>query len=560
MSTIKSTHDLLDQTDHQAPGIPSPNAAGQRSNYCYLFRALADDPEAGRFTGTDDETTVRRLKEFELAFRLPWTPLPALRMRLPAAYTYFGQFMNHDISAPIGGLLVNVGMTPPTGIIGTADPAGLGKEWRADTATILQHFVNEHSEPLTLASLYGDGPQSSDGEVRQLYQEDKRFRLAITSVSNDQTFVDLASVFYATGAPDIPRHNRTPLIADHRNDGNLILCQLHLAFMLVHNKAVTALEGRYRNATDCFREARQLVTLHYHWLILNDFLPKILSKSVLCKPFSEWELRQSEPNTVPMEFTTAAFRFGHSMVGRAYDFNANFSNGGRISTAGASLTQLFNFTSRNNMEQPLGPPLQLPNHWVIDWDRMTCAPKPDPVPGDLQGGAERIDLDFAPDMLNVAGDAQVAEHGSILFRNLLRGFHRRMPFGQRLAEECNVEPLAPDQVREAMPQYRSPSGDYDDPAKAAAGLGFLDETPAWLYFLCEAKMLENGERVGPTASRIIAHTFVGLMRHNPASVLLHEGGAWHPQDSVLKDKYGKALTSLRAFLLYATEGISQAQS
>ena len=206
MSTIKSTHDLLDQTDRQAPGIPDPDAAGQRSNYCYLFKELADDPDAGRFTGTDDETTIQRLKAFEVYMRQPETPLPALFIQLPAAYTYFGQFMNHDISAPIGGLLVNVGMTPPTGIIGTADPAGLCKEWRADTATILKHFVNEHAEPLTLASLYGDGPQSSDSEVRQLYHEDKRFRLAITSVTDDQTFVDAE---HATGAPDIPRHERT---------------------------------------------------------------------------------------------------------------------------------------------------------------------------------------------------------------------------------------------------------------------------------------------------------------------------------------------------------------
>ena len=38
MPTIKSAHDLLDQTDHQAPGRAGPNDDGQRSNYCSLFK------------------------------------------------------------------------------------------------------------------------------------------------------------------------------------------------------------------------------------------------------------------------------------------------------------------------------------------------------------------------------------------------------------------------------------------------------------------------------------------------------------------------------------------
>jgi hypothetical protein len=557
MCAIKITHNLINGT------TPKADAADKaRSFYCYLFNDLANDRTAGLLAGTDETETIRRLRLFVDQTPTPFTPPAPVFMRLPAAYTYFGQFMNHDISAPIGGLLVNVG-DDPAGIIGTVDPAGLEKGWRAETKKIIAHFRNEHTAPLTLGSLYGDGPGSHDPEVAQLYMADgKSFVTAKTSRATPESFVEMKhdpqSVIYALNAPDIPRRMdatgtvNLPLIADLRNDGNLILCQLHLAFMLVHNKAVIALQEQHADAADCFRAARQLVTLHYHWLILNDYLPNLLSESVLTKPLSHRAPSpEIGPNEVPMEFTTAAFRFGHSMVGRSYDFNANFGSDGRLSTDGASLSQLFNFTSHGNMADLPRSSIQLPDHWVIDWDRMTSATEP--RVGGPASLAEKIDLDFAPDMLNSAGDAQIADHGSIMFRNLMRGFHRRMPFGQKLAEACDIPTLSSKQILRAMQQEPSADGDKDAIAKAAQQLGFLEDTPAWLYFLCESKALESGERVGPTASRIIADTIVSLMHHNPASILNDRHGSWHPGISELKTRDGKPLDTLRAFLMFATE-------
>lgn len=553
MVLIRSAHDLSEPASFTPPPVAGPPRL--RSQYRYLFPDLADDPMAGCFAGTDEAGTIARLKEFEEATRLPLTPPAALLMRLPAAYTYFGQFLNHDISAPIGGIVEDPEAIPPAGVIGTADPPGLGKTWRADRATILARILNEQGNPLMLASLYGDWPDTDDPDIAALYKADgMRFRLARTAVPLKQEFSDIdldpETIVHATGAPDLPRRGRAALIADRRNDGNLILSQLHLAFLRVHNRAVAALQPKLGRGPACFRAARQLVTWHYHWLILNDFLPRLLSRSVLRRPLSEWQPRGGASRAVPMEFTTAAFRFGHSMVGRAYDFNANFGAGGRIARA-ASLTELFRFTSAQNMGHLDGPARQVPDHWVIDWDRMTSGRNLGRRSG--HGGAERIDLSFAPDMLNVAGDATVAEHGSILFRNLLRGFHRRIPFGQKLAEACGVPVLDRDQLRAALPRHVSPSGDFPSPLAAAEALGMLEEMPAWLYMLCESKALERGARVGPTASRIIADTIVGLMLGEDGSLLRQEGGDWHPRDSILRDRNGQALETLRGFLLFSAE-------
>jgi hypothetical protein len=552
MVIIKGQHDLLGKTD--APAPDNGVAKSPRSKYCYLFHDAADLPEAGKFTGMHEQATIDHLKKFENDFIGLRNKDPAFLMRLPAAYTYFGQFLNHDISAP----MLNAKDAPP-GVIGTADPPGLDKKWRADNCDeILNRFVNEHADPMMLGSLYGDGPK--DREVAAFYQPDRKsFCLGVT---DPEGFIDPKAnpgVVHATGAPDIPRALGIPLIADQRNDGNLILSQLHLAFMLVHNKAVKALEEKYPDPAKCFDRARELVTLHYHWLILNDFLPNLLSKSVLAKPLSKWPSRLAKADAnadattkpVPMEFTTAAFRFGHSMVGRSYDFNANFGHGGKISDE-AKLEDLLAFTSKGKMKQPGPNALQLPDHWVIDWDRMTLPPKPALADEDALGGAEKIDLSLTNVMLNAAGDATVDGHGSIVFRNLLRGFHRRIPFGQVLAKACGVDPGNLERALAA--KLAEPDVVFAEFYGMIQQYGMHEDTPAWLYFLLEAQLLEQGERVGPTASQIIADTIVGLMLQNPASVLRHNGGNWHPRDSVLKGKDDKPLDNLRSFLLFASHG------
>jgi hypothetical protein len=557
MPPIASTHNMLDR-DQPRRALLQLRQAQARAKYTYLFPTLANDPMVGCFAGTTPRETSDRLRAFEIATRTPLSDLPVMQMRLPAAYTYFGQFMNHDISAPVGDVVSQDRAAPPSGVIGAVDPPGLDRSRRATAEIILQNFANEHAEPLTLASLYGDGPASADPEVRALYGPDgKRFILGKTRREPERFFTDRskdpARVVHATGAPDIPRKDGLPLIADRRNDENLIVSQLHLALMLFHNKAVAALEPRIADAAQCFAEARALVTRHYQWLILNDYLPQLLSRSVRSEPFARYPSRLTEAHRVPLEFTTAAFRFGHSMVGAAYDFNANFGLNGRLSPEGAKLEELFGFTSHQNMGQSTPGLQELPDHWVIDWDRMTrLLPGTERTPPREFGSAERIDLTFAPDMLNLVGDSNVAVHGSILFRNLMRGFHRRIPFGQHLAAEYHVAPLTEAEVRDALPQEKALSPGEKPLRQVAEDLGLLAETPAWLYFLCEARQRENGERVGATASHIIADTIVGLMRLNPAS-LLNTAKRWHPRQSPLTTPGAEGLTSIRKLLCFAVK-------
>jgi hypothetical protein len=545
---ILSSHNMLDRAG-------PVGVAGSQSPYNYLFPDLAGDQRVGCFQGTTPRQTCDRLRALEEATRVPLSDMPVLQMRLPPSYTYFGQFVNHDISAPTGDVVAQ-GATAPMGVVGAVDPPGLDRRTRADVAVILTHFANEHPEPMMLGSLYGEGPQSADPAIRALYEADgKRFRLGRTRRETDEVLssavVDVGRVVHATGAPDIPRKDGLPLIADQRNDENLIISQFHLALMLFHNKAVAVLEPTHPDPAACFAAARTLVTRHYHWLILNDYLPQLLSPAIK-RPIARYPTHLTEPNRVPLEFTTAAFRFGHSMVSAAYDFNANFGLNGRISTDGALLEELFAFTSRKNMGQNAPGLQELPDHWVIDWNRMTrLLPGRQASPPREFGSAEQIDMTLAPDMLNLVGDSDVAVHGSILFRNLMRGFHRRIPFGQDLARRYGVAPLTEAEVRDALPQEKALAPGAKGLRQRAEEMGLLAETPAWLYFLCEARMREGGQRVGATASHVIADTIIGLMRLNPGS-LLNTGG-WHPRQSPLTTMGAEGLTNIRKFLRFAVK-------
>jgi hypothetical protein len=511
------------------------------ADYCYLFPELANKPDAGLFPGASAEQTLARLTSFEEVYRQHEYPTP--RMQLPPVYTYFGQFINHDLSAP-GATASRRQADTGAAIISGADAPDLGLTKRPGaTAEILAAIYNEHQNPLMLDSLYADGPRSTDPEVRSLYEADGVcFRLAkAQTLSAQQLSVSSIApekVLHRRGAHDIPRDVGKGIawIADRRNDENLIISQLHLALMLLHNKAAAALKADIPAPAERFAAARRELTRHYHWCILNDYLPKLLSGGVLAKVLGV-PPRLPPPGQAPVEFTTAAFRFGHSMVSQRYDFNANFGDGGQVSEA-ATLHELFTFTSHAQMGLFAGVANQLPDHWLASWDRLSR------VSGSPPGGADRIDMRFASGMLNNIRHSGNLLDSSIFFRNVIRGFFRRIAFGQDYARAYGLAPLPPARVLSAMPE------ETRDAAKAA---GIHENTPAWLYFLCEADLLENGERLGPVASHIIADTLTGLIRHHGGSLLELNGRPWHPEDGVLKTRDGKPLDSLRMLLLCAEE-------
>jgi hypothetical protein len=356
-------------------------------------------------------------------------------------------------------------------------------------------------------------------------------------------------------------------IGDLRNDENLIVSQFHLSFLRFHNKVVDAIEANPKAfklqgapAGKKFRVARRLVRHHYQWLVVNDYLktvclPSVVDKVLLGGPKFYKPLKGGEL-FAPLEYSVAAFRFGHTMVRAGYDHNRNFGKPGNVAPF-ASFNLLFTFTGNGHVIDKdditksvpnpfLGQPT-LPFNWIVEWSRFTT--KNDPDEGHY---ARKIDTRLAPPILNMINEGTGTDIQndagkplrqllrSLSQRNLLRGYLLSLPTGQAVAQAMGVTPLTEAELKQG-----------NTPAVTAAleGGGFLANTPLWFYILKEAEIRANGNTLGELGSRIVCETQIGIMRNDRKSYLNVPGG-WDPTEGV-KLPNGDPIVTIRDFFDFA---------
>lgn len=406
---------------------------------------------------------------------------------IPAGMTYLGQFIDHDISR-----------TP-------SDGPGLGTD-----ATVTPGATdNIRTASLDLDSLYGDGPGGSP-----FYEaDDLHFLIGDTfplPEPPDNTPSGLRN--------DLPRDpsNKKARIGDDRNDENLAVAQTHLAFLKFHNKVVDE-EG----PAD-FNAARKTIRQHYQSIVLHDFVPRLVDPKIyddiMANGRTWWMPGKAYGKgklCMPVEFSVAAYRIGHSMVRNRYEWNRVFSNGG--SRQVATLSDLFQFSAVSG--DLAGLPV-LPANWIIDWTRFHDFSGIAGVNNHGQSNMTRpIDTFLALDLGDLPefqGKMPPVEDllRNLAVRNLLRGAQVQLPTGQEIAALINATPLSPNEVA---------SGPHGTIIKDN---GFDEATPLWYYILKEAEVKHNGQHLGEVGSTIVVETFHGLVEGSADSILQETN--WQP--------------------------------
>jgi len=366
---------------------------------------------------------------------------------LAAGYTYLGQFVDHDI---------------------TFDPVS-SLERRNDPDAL----VSFRTPRFDLDSLYGAGPADSPW----LYDQEDPVKLLIghNTGPHDEPV-------------DLPRNQQgRALVGDPRNDVHVILSQLTLGFLRFHNAVVDHLRDQFLPDSELFDEAQRLTRWHYQWMVIEDYLrplvgPDVLDKVLVTDPatgarrarldFFRWK---QEP-FMPVEFSAAAFRFGHSQVRATYQLNATLDP-----------VHIFLPSFDPNPLQHRGGFRPLPKTWTIDWNLFFA------IDGSSPQLSRRIDTKVTGPMAQLPPMLDRARRPLALL-DLLRGKALGLPSGEAVAAAMGT-------------------------AAPGAGLGLTAPTPLWYYLLREAEVVTEGRRLGPTAATIVAEVLVGLLHGDPASFL-----------------------------------------
>ncbi|GIF44067.1 peroxidase family protein [Actinoplanes xinjiangensis] len=377
----------------------------------------------------------------------PNTPNPADldNSRIPAGFTFLGQFIDHDMT---------LDRTPLADA--QADPLAL---------------TNFDTPLFDLGSLYGRGPAVDPG----LYEAD-RTRMKI--------------VRNADGVDDLPRRDDgTAIIGDARNDENLIVAQLHLAFAKFHNRILAT------GLATSLAEAQRITRWHFQWIIVHDFLERIAGPEVIGRFLDNkgkvkrefYKPKNPHRPMMPIEYSVAAYRFGHSMVRAGYLMNQR--NG---QTSAAAIFGQPGGDLRGNRP--------LPARLEIDWWHFFDVPGKPAAP---RNASRRIDGKLSLPLFNLP--TTVVDDGtpSLAERNLIRGSRLGLPAGQDVATRMGVTPLTNAQL--GLP----------DPANA----GWNGKAPLWFYILKEAELTHAGERLGPVGGRIVTEVILGILDADKSSYL-----------------------------------------
>lgn len=490
---------------------------------------------------------------------------------IPAGYTYFGQFIDHDL---------------------TFDPNSSLQKLNDPDAT-----ENFRTPRLDLDSLYGSGPDAQP----YLYDDDES---AIKFIVNRDRRGDLTRNI-----------NGRAIIGDPRNDENNIVSQLQVIFLNFHNKVIDQLgidrPDLKNKPHEKFLLAQRIVRWHYQYAVVHDYLPKIIGEKLWekikgsSKPHLSFYQPKGGKAYIPVEFSVAAFRFGHSQVRPSYALNdvvgGNPSEDAPPSFGSGKFHRVPIFDGTTDVRQSLDGFQPLPEAWEIDWNFFFNAEGKLPVsvfnnpddPHDGDNGKWQVDYVKHPNLKTQPGyridtslvdplallPRNVAKSGDqpdnipvLAYRNLLRGSQFQLPSGQNVARALGIKALTDEEL---FPDENISESDKQKGILPNQELRekFRFNAPLWYYILKESELkaklpgihglpadAAGGHFLGPVGGHIVAEVLFGVLWYDHTSYLYQDHG-WTPASEKHKSGFNpgpnKELNTLFAIIDWVTDGKRQ---
>jgi hypothetical protein len=360
------------------------------------------------------------------------------------------------------------------------------------------------------------------------------------------------------------------MIGDKRNDENNIVVQIHALWQRFHNKIMvdlakpTTKKGDARDGITglgAFNTAQRLVRWHYQWVVMHDFVRRMVGDKMFEAVYNHGrpDLQYYKPEAarypfMPVEFSVAAYRFGHSMIRPSYSLSAAIPH---QKTRQLKRLPIFDMPFSCGSVSSLNGFRPLPGEWGIDWSfflpHVDCKLPPDtkelpfskfvrPQP------SYRLDTLLVDPLANLPdqrNEKNVARR-SLPVLNLLRGVALGLPSGQAVARRMGIEPLTDKELW-------LDDGNLTDKENSDARRKVFEthraqlheNAPLWYYILREAELTDRiktpfkddggkpqapmlgGSRLGEVGGRIVAEVLIGLAAADKQSYLV-QNPKWKP--------------------------------
>ena len=377
-------------------------------------------------------------------------------------YTYFGQFIAHDL---------------------TKDISSVDEAWRKEP----EELVNLQTPRLDLEVLYGGGP----GNSSELYEGDG-VRLKVGALHSGGKAFDICV-----------RDNGERILADDRGAENLILRQMTAVFARLHNFAVEQFRKTISDPEKLFERARRQTQWQFQWLVCKDYLPTLLNLEVYKRVFGEdHSFVRWNTFSIPIEFSAAAMRFGHAMVRPNYLFS--FGHDMR-------LPKIF---GRDVDRGSLEPELEIKWGFFFQGAGPEGAVTSRPIDTRLSQPFHSLPSDLIGTARPACPHFRIAKNPEQLaVRTLLRGAGLRLASGQTVAGAFGERVLTERELSQNC------DGEETEQGRILQGAELTRETPLWYYILKESELRQNGNRLGPLGSHIVAETIHAALCLDPDSYL-----------------------------------------